>query len=78
MIEETVINILLTVTGICVMIVCILWPVNEIKFLKFVFKDKERTFTEKMLIALVMTIVFMLLLCAAILIVYHLFIIKEI
>ena len=78
MIEKTIIDILLAVNGICVVIVCILWSVNEIKFLKFVFKDKERTFTEKMLIALVMTIVFMLLLCAAILIVYHLFIIKEI
>lgn len=78
MIEKTVIDILLTVSGICVVIVCILWPLNEIKFLKFVFKDKERTFTEKMLIALAMTIVFTLLLCAVILIVYHLFIIKEI
>ena len=78
MIEKTVIDILLAVSGICVVIVCILWPINEIKFLKFVFKDKERPFTEKILIALAMTIIFTLLLCAAILIVYHLFIIKEI
>ena len=78
MIEKTVINILLSIAGISVMIVCILWPINEIKFLKLVFKDKERHFIEKTLIALVMTIVFTLLLCAVILIVYHLFIIKEI
>ena len=78
MIEKTVIDILLAVSGICVVIVCILWPINEIKFLKFVFKDKEWHFTEKILIALAMTIVFTMLLCAAILIVYHLFIIKEI
>lgn len=78
MIEKTVIDILLAVTGICVVIVCILWPINEIKFLKFIFKDKERPFIEKTLIALVTTIVFTLLLCAVILIVYHLFITKEI
>lgn len=78
MIEKTIIDILLTITGISVVIVCVLWPVNQIKFLNFVFKDKERPFVEKILIALVSTLVFTLLLCAVILIVYHLFIIKEI
>ena len=78
MIEKAIIDILLTIAGISVIIVCVLWPINEIKFLKFVFKDKECPFIEKILIALFMTIVFTLLLCAAILIVYHLFITKEI
>ena len=37
MIEKVIIDILLTIAGISVIIVCVLWPMNEIKFLKLVF-----------------------------------------
>lgn len=66
MIENIVINILITTVGVAVIASTILFIINDIRLLR-VMKRSDR-----ICVALVSFIVFMLLLCADILIVSHL------